>query len=710
MSEEEIGEPSKSGGFWARVKANRHAFESVLFEHKALNIQKNVGVGLFCSIILWGMSVVFLYEWLQGRSPLLANYEAQTFSAVLHYVSAFSDQGIWTLLKPDMNSLMHSPPFYYLLYVPILNYVTSDINLAMLIVNSVFLFIIAVFPYLAVSSVRGWAGGLLASLGVLACPLITEAARTPSTDIAVIAFVIGLYCSYMCYKELIENKWAYAIAAFFVLGFYTSGTFWVYTVPLWHPILIGAVNCVNATKFLNVLVPGFIVNIIWYLFFILSMVFGILPARGQYLGFFDLLKHSLPGLGLAMIVLGGISLPWLYTSSYKPYEKRKELLYMFVIPWIVFTFVLCPSNPKVLYPAFMAMPIALAIMMPFRAEKIAAGIFLCIFIANSLMSPVMAGNIPLFGSVRQVSAGIPHEALIKSIEGVLPKGESKAAVFSTDGSLNAESFAFIFGARKYGTHFLNNPLMPDFSSVVLNKKSADGTNSPEFEKLSSEEGFQFLFSKKDEILAADGSKIEVYSKTAKPFGVFPIGKYPLGSLNLGSFVARKVTLGIEKYDNEKGCYSGYVFIPAATLYGGDIYGLRMDVTGLKFSDVNNSPALSDISSVRVSSARLSSYTIESVIRNKFPFIHSLSVEIEQSKLTVGGEINGHPFSIDLAVIVPKPGVIEIRPTALSFEGFNLPEGMKFLLRIFAYRLNLSENPYGLSLGSISMSNGIMEIR
>ena len=434
-------------------------------------------------------------------------------------------------------------------------------------------------------------------------------------------------------------------------------------------------------------------------------------ARGEYLGFFTLLKQGLPGLGLAMIVLGGISLPWLYISSYKPYEKRKELLYMFLIPWFVFTFILCPNNPKILYPAFMAMPIALAIMMPFRAEKPAAGAFLCLFIANSLMSPLMAiGNIPLLGSIKQPSAGIPHEMLIKSIEEVLPKGDSKAAVFSTDGSLNAESFAFIFGAKKYGTHFLNNPLMPDFSSVVLNKKAADGTNSPEFEKLRAEEGFSSLFTKKDGILAADGSMIEVYAKTAKPFGVFPVGKYPLGSLNLGPFVARKVTLGIERYDNEKGSYSGYVFIPAATLYGGDIYGLRMDVTGLKFSDVNNSPSLSDISSVRVSSARLSSYTIESVIRNKFPFIKALSVEIASSRLTVGGEINGHRFSVDFAIIVPKPGVIEIRPTALSFEGFNLPEGMKFLLRIFAYRINLSENPYGLSLGSISMANGIMEIR
>ena len=144
--------------------------------------------------------------------------------------------------------------------------------------------------------------------------------------------------------------------------------------------------------------------------------------------------------------------------------------------------------------------------------------------------------------------------------------------------------------------------------------------------------------------------------------------------------------------------------------GGDIYGLRLDVSGLKFSDVNSSPALSDIDSARITSSRLSSYTVESVLRQELPFLEDISVSMDNDKLTIGGNVKGHSIVINFGVSIPKDGIIEIRPLAFSFMGVNFPEGMQFLLKIFAYRINLSENPYGLSAGSISMSSGIMEIK
>ncbi|MCR4820605.1 MAG: hypothetical protein K5838_05715 [Elusimicrobiales bacterium] len=703
-------EPGKSGGFWDRIKANRYAFESVLFEHKAINVKDKTWAGVLGAILIWGVSVIFLFEWIKGRGPLLGQEEAQTFSAVLHYFSALGDNSFWTFIKPDFNSLRYSPPLYYLLYVPVLKFITSDLNMAMLFVNSIFLLVLSIMPFFAVSPKRGWIGGLLASAAVMSCPFITEAARMPSASIAVIALVAGFYCSFMAYTELADNKWSYAFALFFVLGLYTSGTFWIYTIPLWQAMLTGTTNNVNGARFFKVLLAGFLVNASWYLCFIILLMAGIIPLRGQYEGAMALIKGAVPSLGLPLLFMGGIFLAWMYFNTYKPYEKRKDLMRMFWVPWAVFTFGICAHDPSVLYPALIALPLSIAIMVPYRLEKILVSCFIVLFLANNLASPVNISGIRLLGTARSSVSSMPYEQIMETVRAHLPQGKAKIGVYSKDGSINAESFSFAFKKINPKLIFLNDPMMPDFSALVINKTEADGSNSAAFDKLRSEEGFQYLFIKQGEIRCQDGSKVEIYSKNNKPFGTFPAGRYPIGTLTFGKFTARKVILGIEQHDPVSESYKGYIFAPSASLYGGDIYGLRLDVSGLKFSDVNSSPALSDIDSARITSSRLSSYTVESVLRQELPFLEEISVSMDNDKLTIGGNVKGHSIVINFGVSIPKDGIIEIRPLAFSFMGVNFPEGMQFLLKIFAYRINLSENPYGLSAGSISMSSGIMEIK
>ena len=703
-------EPGKSGGFWDRIKANRYAFESVLFEHKAVNVKDRTWIGFWGSVLIWLISVMFLYEWLQGRGPLLSAEEAGTFSGVLHYISAIDDQGLWTLIKPDFNSVPYSPPFYYLLYVPVMKFITSDLNTAMLIVNSLFLLVLSIMPFFAVSATHGWLGGLLASAAVMSCPFVTEAARMPSVSIAVIAMVTGFYCAFMAYTEMVDNKWSFAFALFFAFGMYTSGTFWVYTIPLWQAMLTGTTNNVNGSRFFKVLLPGFLINASWYLCFAILLLAGMLPLRGQYEGIFTLLKGSLPGLGLPLLAAGGISLVWMYFNSYKPYEKRKDLMRMFWVPWAALSFGLCVQDPRMLYPALMALPLSIAIMTPYRIEKFMLSAFIVLFLANNLAAPVNVAGLTLFGTSRKGMNDMPYELIMKSISENLPRGRAKAGVYSTDGSLNAESFSFAFKKSNPELMFINNPALPDFSSLVLNKVSKEGKSSEEFEKFHTEEGFPYLFQKKDEIRCQDGSKVEIYAKQVKSPGVFENGKYPIGSLTFGNFTARKVTLGIEGYQNEETGYTGYFHVPSASLYGGDIYGLRIDVSGLKFANVNGAPSLSDIDRMRISAARLTAYTVESVLREKLPFLEELGVEMDNNRLTVSGDLKGHRLVINFGIVMPKPGIIEIRPLAFSFMGVNFPEGMEFLLRIFAYRINLSENPYGLTAGEISMSSGIMVVR
>lgn len=703
-------EPSKSGGFWSRLKANRYAFESILFEHKAIRVNDKIWLGLAGALLIWVIGVIFLFEWLQHKSPLLSKAEAQTFSAVLHYVSALDEQSIWTFIKPDFTSLRYSPPFYYLLYVPVLKFFTSDLNTALLIVNSIFLLIMSLMPFFAVSITRGWAGGLLASAAVMSFPFVTEAARLPNISLPLMAMVTGFYCSFICYKEFVDNKWSYAMALFFAFGFYTSGIFWIYTIPLWQALFTGITNNVNGARFFKVLLPGFLVNAPWYLCFIILLASGILPLRGNYSGFLDLLKHALPEVGLLLAVLGGVSLIWLYFNSYQPYEKRKDLARMFWVPWAVFTFGLCSNEPSTLYPVFISFALALAIMVPYRIEKLLLIMFLFAFFANNLSAPVKFAGFPLFGTDRAASENMPSDDIFRLTKANLPQGKSTIAVYSNDGTLNAESFSFAFNNKNHNAKFVNAPKLPDFSSLVLNKVSPIGISSVEFEKFRSEESFPHMFSKIAELPCKDGAKVEFYIKQGKPFGIFPNGKYPIGNLTLGQFTANSVTLGIENYDVNSASYGGYLFAPSANLYGGDIYGLKIAVDGIKFSEVNGSPALSALGKARITSARLSSYTIESVLRQKLGFLQNLVVSMDNDRLVIDANIRGHKIVVWFKVSIPSEGIIEISPVAFSFMGVNWPEGMQFLLKIFAYRLNLAENSYGLTVNSIKMSNGIMEIK
>ena len=706
-------EPSKSGGFWDRVKATKFAIESIAFEHQALKKKDSKDwIGLLGVFVLWLVSVIFMYESIQRKSPLLVQAEAQTFSGVMHYMAAFSDQNIWTIFKPDFNSLKYCPPLYYILYVPILKFVTPDLNMAMLIVNSLFLLVIAIMPFYAVREARGWVGGLLASTALMACPFVAQAARTPSSSIAVIALVTGMYCAYMCYQELVDNRWSYAIAAFLVLGMYTSGTFWIFVLPLFHSLSIGMMNYVNSSKFLNIILPGILISVAWYVFMISMIFLGIMPFRGEYHGIWGLLKDALPSLGLPVLVIGGLSMLWLYFNRFQPYEKRKEIIFLFLMPWALFTFLVCPNDSSSLYPAFVAFPLAIGIMMPFRMEKIFVGVFAVLLIANSLASPVRIAGLTLFGIQNEISAvGIPHDVLLSSIRENLPQGSSKIAVYSTDGSLNAESLSFAYNRNKNNAQFINAPFLPMYSDMVLNHKSSDGSNSKSFNKLRNDEAFSALFAKKEELKCSDGSSIEIYSKNARFFDILQPGKrYPIGTITIGGFTAKNVTLKVEDYNESTRSYNGVMSAAAATLYSGDIYGLKVDVSGIVFSSIEGMPVVSDISGARISGARLSSYGIEGMIGNQFPYLKSPSVHMSNNRLHVTGTLAGRSIAVSLALKVPKPGIIEIRPVSVTFMGINIPESIRFILSIFNYRINIAENAYGLSLSSINMNNEIMEIK
>lgn len=709
-------EEEKSKGFWGRFRANRYAFESLLFEHQAVHVKNDLWTGLLVVLIIWAASVYFLYRYVCNVDHLLSAADSTTYTAILHYISEIESHGFWVLLKPDFTSLLFSPPFYYLLYIPVLKFITPDLGMAMVIVNSLFLLILCLFPFLAVRDTYGSRSGLIASIAIMAFPFVTEAARHPSPDIALIAMVTGFYASYICYREFVDNKWSYAMGAFFALGFYTHSYFWIYTIPLWQAVLTGITNNVNGARFFKTVGLGIILNAPWYLFFIISKIINFSNIRGEYTGWLTLFNQASYTAGLPLMALGLLSLLWMYFVTYKPYEKRKVLINWFLYSYVILTFVLCAHNPALMFPAFISFAFMIAVMTPFRLNRFIFTIIAVLALLNNFTSvkSVKVGKYFLFGASNYESSVIPYKELFSKMDVTLsnlPSDGSKKliSVFSEKGNINADSIRFAFKKNYPLAEFVNSPKLPYLSDVVINEISPEGKSSESFTAFKQEKEFNSLYMLKDVVSCYDLSKVEIYSRIPMEPQTFRAGRYPLGKVTIGHFVASNVSFTIEKENAQNNTYSGVIFAPSGAWFDGDIYGMKLAVDGVKLVNADGKLSVASLENIKVLTAKISSYAIENVIQKNVGALENVAVSLEDNQLVLDADLKGRKFNAVFTVTLPEKDVIEINPISFSYMGINFPVQIKFMLKLFSYRMNISQIVPGLQASSVKMNMGMMEI-
>ncbi|OGS14292.1 MAG: hypothetical protein A2285_00510 [Elusimicrobia bacterium RIFOXYA12_FULL_57_11] len=695
--------------------ATRLAFESILFEREMVMPQKErMSTGLTVLAGIWLFHALLFAQWVLRRGYFFLREDAESFTAVLRYADYFQSQGVWALLKPELSSLTFNPPFYHLAYVPVLRYLTTDLSLALIVVNSFFMLVLALSVFLAIRKSRPNRAGWLGAAFALALPFVLETVRRPAPEIALMALVAAVYACYILSEEFEHASWTFWFGLSLGLGFYCHRFFWLYVIPLAPFILSGFLNPLSRDELFKGVFPGVVLNLPWYLFSVVVLVSGLAPFVGEPQGFWACMKTGVASAGLPLFTLGALALVWMYFSVFMPYEKKKVVAALFVVPYLVLTWGLRGHRPELLYPAMLfPFAVALPIMTPHAARKYLLFFVLALGAVNQsgLVPPLSIGSYRFGGLPLPPGKVYRVEELIALVKAQVPAEGGLVGLYGSDEGLNVDSLRFAASKNACRVKFENLPVCPACSSVLIYKNNPSALTVPDpavaaFSGVKAQAWFTQLFAKKAELELADASKIEVYVKVPGLGKIFPDGVYNLSGLALGRLKIEDATLKIAGFNAATGAYAkGEFFAPSVLLSGGDIYGLGLEIGGLELAGTEQKPVPAGTKSIKVTSAKISSYAVERYLSEKFPSLTELHVSLEHT-LGVSAFARGYKLDAEFAMVLPRPGLLEVKPSEFSFGSFTVPV---FLLDLFSFRLDYSDNPYGLQIFGLKMRGQMLEL-
>lgn len=692
--------------------ATRMVFESILFERELMNPKKEkLSTGLLGLAGIWLFSCALLAHWVFKRGYFFTQVDTEGFGAVLRYAAYLKSQGFWALVKPELSDLTLNPPLYSLAYVPVLKYLTSDLNTALLAVNSFFLLVLALAIFFAVRKSRPNRAGWLGAAFALALPFVVETARHPSPELALIALVAAMYSCYVNSDDFEDPKWTFYFSICMGLGFFAHRFFWLYTLPLVPFIMTGVVSPMCRDSLFKGLFPAAVINLPWYVFSGAVVAAGLVPLWGSYEGFWHYLRLGAVGAGLPLFGLGALALTWMYFSVFMPYEKKKIVAAWFWVPYLVLAWGVRGSRAELLYPALLPFAVALPVMTPHQARRYLLVFVLALGAINQsgFLRTVSAGGYPIAGLPLPPSAEYRAAELSGLVAASVPPEGGLVGIYGSDSVFNSGSLRFFPVKAGVPLKFVDIPACPGCAAVLLHKTARFGekpsAGEKAFQALAAEPWFPALFEKKAELAMADTSSVEVYAKLPGGAQLVEGGSREVKNLAFGPLTITDAYLKPES--SEAGAAGSFeLFAPVAEVFGGDIYGLTLDLSGLQTAGGVTAPFVpAGISSVKVKSAKISAYAIEQYLVRSCPFLTELKVDLKDT-MAVSALSRGRPMEAEFELAVAGGGALEIKPVAFALGPVEISP---YLLRLFTFRLDFSDNPYGFKLKGVRVKAQMLEL-
>ena len=692
--------------------ANRMTFESLLFEKELVRPGKEkLSTGLLVLGAIWLFHALLLAQWAFRRGYFFNQADAESFGGVLRYAAYLKSQGFWALLKPEFSDLTLNPPLYYLSYVPVLDYLTTDLNLALIVVNSFYLLILALAIFLAVRRSRPNQAGWLGAGFALAFPFVLETARRPSPELALMALAAATYACYIRSDEFEHQQWTFAFALCLGLGFFSHRFFWLYALPLTPFIVEGFANPSSRDELFKGIFPGVVLNLPWYLFALAAVAAGLVPLWGEYNGFFHYLRLGMAAAGLPLFVLGAAGLTWMYYSVFMPYEKKKVVAAWFWAPYLLLTWAVRGSYPQLLYPALLPLAIAVPVMTPHQARKYLLVFVLLLGAVNqSGQVRPFGGKYPLAGLPLPPAGDFRSTEILALLEINAPAKGGLAGIYG-DESLNAGALRFAATKSQLKVKFADSPACPACAYILIHKTPRAGEKPPAaeaaFAALQKTNWFPSVFYKKADLELSDASRAEVYVKNPTAEKFLENGTHEVRNLALGPLSIDDATLNLSGFDPATGVYaSASLFAPSALLLGGDIYGLTLDISGLSAAGASLNPFVpAGVSGVRVSSARITEYAVERYLAERYPFLTDLKITLD-GNLGVEAQVRGNRLHADFELSIKDGAVLEAKPLYFTLGPLTLSP---YMLQLFTFRLDFSDNPYGIRVSGLRIAKKMIEL-
>ena len=715
-----MAEQKELTGWRKRFLANRMSFESILFEKELLvRERESRAAGLAGALAIGLFASLLTAQWVLRQGYLFSAADSAGFQAAFACLENFRSGGVWSIFKPASGGFGAPvvPPLYYLTYVPVLKFVTADLNWAMILVNSFYLTGLALAVFIAIKKNRPNKSGWLGACVAMAMPFVLEAARHPDHRLAVMTLTAAAYASFINSEEFEYPFWNTWCGFFFAIGFFADPSFWIYMLPLVPFLISGLTGQLSSGSICKGLLPGAVLALPWYvfasLFWALKYFSGPTAAEMFRPGVWLYLVNLSGAAGAPLFLLGSAAVLWMYFSVFMPYSSKKIVAAWFWVPFIVVYFVF-KGRPEYMYPALLPMSVAVAVMTPGRVRKYIMGLALFFLALNQsgVAGPVYLGRARIAGLPKPAVERYRAQELMAILRSsAAGRKTSSVALVGEDENFNRVSLKHL-SERKGETPLTFAAYGPEtigLADFVVYKTSAFGADGlSALAREISRPWFAQAFSRAAELDLPDTSRLLLYAKNPVSGPPFAEGKYRLKKMDLGGIFMEEGSVELSGFDPARGVYSkAEFFSPYATTGGFDIYGLDIEITDL--SGLSDTGSVSDLrvtgaGQVRIVSARISSYAFERYLAGKYGGLKNIEVKLDKTA-RVWGDRKGKQVYWELGLSARPPEVV-LRLEDFSYDTYKIPDS---LLDMFTFRYDLSVLPYDVRFNRVKLKDQMLEI-
>ena len=716
-------EEKQISGWRKRFLANRMTFESILFEKElVVRERESFYAGLAGAFAIALLASLLLAQWILRQGYFFSAGDAAGFQMAFNCLDHFRSGGIWNLLKPFSSgfSAPGIPPLYYLTYVPVLKFITADLNWAMILVNTFYLSGLALALFIAVRKNRNNKSGWLAVGFAMAMPFIVETARHPDHRLATMALAAAAYAAYINSEDFEYPSWNLWFGVFFGLGFFADTMFWIYMLPLVPFLVSGLFNQLAGASILKGLVPGAVLALPWYIFAAASWALqyssGTAAPKVFRPGLWLYLVNISSAAGLPLFLLGAAALLWMYFSVFMPYSSRKIVAAWFWVPFVLVYFVF-GARPEYLYPALLPLAVAVAVMTPGKVRVYLTGLAVFFMLVNQsgLAAPISLGRARVAGGLRPSKAEYRVAELMAELKsGISGEKIYAVALVGEDENFNHVSFNYL--ASKTGSAALKfsvyQPETLGLADLVVYKTGAFNTPRNDVSAALAREiyrpWFAGAFSQAASFDLPDTSRLVIYERNPVSAPPFRDGRHQFKKMNLGGFLMDEGSLTLSDFDPARGLYAkATLFSPYATFADFDIYGLNLEISD--FSGISETGSISDIrltraGTVRILSAKVTNYAFERYLSARYAGLKAPEVRLDGTA-RIYGTNNGKQVYGELFLSV-RPPILDLNLIDFAYGHYRLPG---FMRTVFNFKYDLSGLPCEILFNRIKFENQMLEI-
>jgi len=622
-------------------------------------------------------------------------------AAVLSFCESFKSSGLWLLLRPDISLNGIQPPFYYLLYVPLINYLRFGVQTSALIVNSLFFLITLYSLYILLRKTQSKLMLLCAAALTGLMPGFSYIMLFPSPVAALCAFLMFSFAALEASEGMNNKLWTALFTFSSGLGFYSHNCFWVYFAVLAYNARKFLLMTPDISAFLLPFIIMFFLNSVWYAKAFVCLLLRIEPLRGSWHGFFSYWSCLSGYAGPVITAAGLAALAAMFFFRISKTDIKKELLLLTLLPWLLFSIGVSPDDPSVFVAAAFPPLIALSYMVPYRY----AGYALCLILMAGAVCISTKQTIPDFtaekgpyatGDIYRRTSAQDLKNITSAVDSALRSRSADISVLNGDSSSVFNPLSLrLYAKKNFYSYRLSKNGPADSQIIIYTHKRAYGGNNLSIMR---------DFTKTASVDLRNGGTADIYV-SQKEEADFPEQNY-LIKVNSEKFSSPKAVLKLRDFNSGSGLYRNAYFSSLYSVMDNIyIYNLSLRLKDLRLKPGSDVPEINSAGAVKINYATADVKKFLHNLKKQYAVLRNAEITLSGNCVETGISFLGSPV---IARWKPEMNgsALFFRLKSLKILSVPIPET---LLRPFGFLYGMKNDGFDIEISSVKINNGMVEI-